>query len=124
VLEFGSLAILHAELKDPAANIRTAQDALWYVIETISTVGYGDQYPVTTAGRIIGTFIIVVGVGIFGTLTGSLANVFLTPKKQSPKAETPGKSADAERSLLQMKELLDRQQAAVSELELTLRGPE
>ena len=124
VLEFGSLAILHAELKDPAANIKTAQDALWYVIETISTVGYGDQYPITTSGRIIGTFIIVVGVGIFGTLTGYLANVFLAPKKQSPRAETTGKSADAERSLLQMKELLDRQQAAVSELELTLRGPE
>ena len=45
----------------------------------MSTVGYGDRYPVTTAGRELGTLVIVVGVGIFGTLTGYLANLFLSP---------------------------------------------
>ena len=47
---------------------------------TISTVGYGDQYPVTNEGRILGAGIIVIGVGIFGTFTGYLANLFLAPK--------------------------------------------
>jgi hypothetical protein len=77
VLEFGSLAILKIEQDAPGANITNSSDALWYVIETISTVGYGDQYPVTNPGRIVGSMIIVLGVGIFGTFTGYLANLFI-----------------------------------------------
>ena len=84
VLQFGSLAILRIEDDAPDANITNASDALWYTIATISTVGYGDQYPVTNAGRIVGSMIIVVGVGIFGTFTGYLANLFLAPRKKAP----------------------------------------
>ena len=80
VLQFGSLTMLYLEKDAPDANITSASDALWFTIVTISTVGYGDQYPVTSAGRIAGAFIIVVGVGIFGTFTGYLANLFLTPR--------------------------------------------
>ena len=80
VLEFGSLWMLALEQGAPDANITTASDSLWYVIVTISTVGYGDQYPVTNEGRILGAVIIVIGVGIFGTFTGYLANLFLAPK--------------------------------------------
>lgn len=79
VLEFGSLLILAAERPNPDANITTAGDAIWYTIVTMSTVGYGDQYPVTQLGRLFGVIIIVVGVGVFGTLTGFLANAFLAP---------------------------------------------
>jgi voltage-gated potassium channel len=86
VLEFGSLWMLHIESPAPDANITTASDALWYVIVTMSTVGYGDQYPVTNAGRELGAVIIVVGVGIFGTLTGYLANLFLSPTKSEEAA--------------------------------------
>ena len=84
VLEFGSLAMLRVEQGAPGANITTASDAIWYTIVTISTVGYGDQYPVTDVGRVIGAGIIVLGVGIFGTFTGYLANFFLSPKKKEP----------------------------------------
>ena len=45
---------------------------------------YGDRYPVSLAGRELGAFIIVIGVGIFGTLTGYLANLFRTPPKERP----------------------------------------
>ncbi len=89
VMEFGSLAILAVERTSPEANITTASDALWYLIVTMSTVGYGDQYPVTNAGRGIGSLIIIIGVGVFGTLTGYLANVFLSP---SDAAEPHGDS--------------------------------
>jgi voltage-gated potassium channel len=84
VLEFGSLTMLRVEQNAAGANIRTASDAIWYTIVTISTVGYGDQYPVTNAGRGIGAGIIVLGVGIFGTFTGYLANFFLSPQKKEP----------------------------------------
>jgi hypothetical protein len=83
VLEFGSLGILYLEQNASGANIRTASDALWYTMVTISTVGYGDQFPVTNAGRFVGSLIIVVGVGIFGTFTGYLANFFLAPRKMT-----------------------------------------
>ncbi|MEZ0447689.1 ion transporter [Cellulomonas sp. ICMP 17802] len=81
VLQFGSMAMLSVEADAPDANITDASDALWYTIVTISTVGYGDRYPVTNGGRVIGAMIIVVGVGIFGTFTGYLANLFLAPRK-------------------------------------------
>ena len=54
VLEFGSLEMLNIEQDASGANITTASDALWYTIVTISTVGYGDRYPVTNEGRIVG----------------------------------------------------------------------
>jgi voltage-gated potassium channel len=86
VLEFGSLLMLRIESAAPNGNIKTASDSIWYTIVTISTVGYGDQYPVTNAGRLLGTFIIVLGVGIFGTLTGYLANLFLGPSSEEKAA--------------------------------------
>jgi voltage-gated potassium channel len=82
VLELGSLAVLAAERSDPEANIRTASDAVWYTIVTMSTVGYGDRYPVTELGRLVGALIIVIGVGVFGTFTGFLANAFLSPSRE------------------------------------------
>lgn len=87
VLQFGSITMLAIEEDADGANITTASDALWYTIVTISTVGYGDQYPVTNTGRLIGALVIVVGVGIFGTFTGYLANLFLGPTKSTPSTE-------------------------------------
>lgn len=97
VLQYGSLAMLKVEEHANGANITNASDALWYTIVTISTVGYGDKYPITNAGRLIGSFIIIVGVGIFGTFTGYLANAFLAPSKSTDSADatTDADSADA-----------------------------
>jgi Ion transport protein len=81
LLEFGSLSILYVESQSPNANIKSASDAMWYTIVTISTVGYGDRYPTTNQGRLVGSLIILVGVAIFGTFTGYLANLFLAPRK-------------------------------------------
>jgi voltage-gated potassium channel len=103
VLEFGTLGILRLEQYAPGANITTASDALWYVIVTISTVGYGDRYPVTTNGPIVGTLIIIVGVGIFGTFTGYLANLFLTPTKMPSSAEAHSPSDEAQTKVNHLK---------------------
>jgi hypothetical protein len=95
VLEFGSMEILAVESRSSSANIKNASDAIWYTLVTISTVGYGDRYPVTNPGRLIGALIIVVGVGIFGTFTGYLANLFLSPKKESKPDQEPASTAPA-----------------------------
>jgi voltage-gated potassium channel len=90
VLEVSSILMLPLEAKSPNANITTAGDALWWGIVTVTTVGYGDQYPVTRGGRIVGVFVLIVGVGLFGTFTGFLANAFLArprPRIQAAAAE-------------------------------------
>ena len=118
VLEFGSLGMLKIEQYAAGANITSASDAVWYTIVTISTVGYGDKYPVTNAGRILGSIIIVIGVGIFGTFTGYLATTFLSTKAQPAEAPT----SDAQRQIARLKDLLAQQQAAVDQVEVLLQG--
>lgn len=118
VLEFGSLLLLHIESGVPGANITSASDALWYIVVTMSTVGYGDLFPITNPGRVVGTVIIVVGVGVFGTLTGFLANLFLTPSKR-PADESP---TDLQARLAELKELNAHQQNALAELEACVDG--
>lgn len=76
MLIFSSLAILQVE-DSPNSNIKTAEDAIWWSYTTITTVGYGDKYPVTTEGRIIAGLLMTVGVGLFGTFTGLLASWFV-----------------------------------------------
>jgi hypothetical protein len=95
VMEFGALAMLWVERGAEGSNIKTASDSIWYLLVTMSTVGYGDYYPTTDAGRIIGSLIIVVGVGVFGTLTGFLANAFLSPS-QAATAIAPPSSSEAD----------------------------
>lgn len=128
VLEFGSLSMLRLEQSVEGANITTASDAIWYVLVTISTVGYGDQFPVTNSGRILGTAIIVLGVGIFGTLTGFLANAFITPRKTDEEIATDNaaQAAEAEREVDiatkvdDLHRMLAEQQQTIARLETLL----
>lgn len=76
ILIFSSIAILQAETSENG-NIKTAEDALWWAFTTITTVGYGDKFPVTTEGRIIGVILMTAGVGLFGVFTGFIASWFV-----------------------------------------------
>lgn len=77
---FCSIGILQVE-QDPASNIKTAEDAIWWAYVTITTVGYGDKYPVTTEGRLIAAILMTAGVGLFGTFTAYIASWFVEPEK-------------------------------------------
>jgi voltage-gated potassium channel len=79
VMEFGSILVVVVERGAPNANITSGGDALWWAIVSVTTVGYGDEYPVTPAGRGIGSLMLIAGVGLFGVFTGYVARVFLTP---------------------------------------------
>ena len=69
-------AILLAESTAQNATIHTAKDAVWWVFETISTVGYGDFYPVTMMGRVVGVMTMIFGVGMFGAITATVLSLF------------------------------------------------
>jgi voltage-gated potassium channel len=77
VLTVATVAVLEFESEVPQTNIRTPQDAFWWSVVTMATVGYGDHYPITAGGRMAAVALMTVGVGIFGVLASFLANLFL-----------------------------------------------
>lgn len=76
-----SVAILEVE-RGAGGNIASAGDALWWTVTTITTVGYGDTYPVTQAGRVVAGVVMAAGIGLFGTLSGLIAAWFIAPAKR------------------------------------------
>jgi voltage-gated potassium channel len=72
-----ALAVLNAERNAPEASITTFGDAIWWTITTISTVGYGDRYPVTVEGRLVAATLMVTGIALLGVVTASIAAWFV-----------------------------------------------
>ena len=122
VLEFGAMAMIASERTNPDANIKTSSDAIWWAFVTITTVGYGDRFPITNVGRLIGMAVMMVGVGLFGVLTGYLANAFLTPSKEEDEKtqQVPAAATEAGTELAEIKRLLIQQQQEQKELRAML----
>lgn len=72
-LGLGALAVLDAEQDAPNANITTFGDALWWSATTVTTVGYGDRFPVTTTGRFVAVALMLVGIACIGAITAGVA---------------------------------------------------
>lgn len=104
---WSSIAILNVETH-PDSNIKTAGDALWWSVATIATAGFGDRYPVTPEGRLLGTILLVAGVGLFGTVTAFVASWFL--EGEEARLEEP-----VERELKDLRRKIE-------ELEALIRG--
>jgi voltage-gated potassium channel len=68
-----ALAVLDSERHNADANITTYGEAVWWACVTITTVGYGDHFPVTTDGRLVAVGLMIGGIGLIGFVTGSLA---------------------------------------------------
>jgi voltage-gated potassium channel len=121
-LEFVGLLELHFEEDAPGANITTGGDALWWGYVTATTVGYGDQYPVTRGGRLAGLLMLTVGVALFATFSGFLANTFLSVKRGSTPASTDDSGAggafeDIERLLAEQEQATAALRARIAELQ-------
>lgn len=82
---FSAIAVLQVE-DHPNSNIKSAEDALWWAYVTMTTVGYGDKFPVTTEGRLIAIVLMTGGVGLFGTFTAFVASWFVADKKKEDDA--------------------------------------
>jgi voltage-gated potassium channel len=79
VLSVASVLILQFESVDPDANIQTGGDAIWWGIVTLTTVGYGDRFPVTFLGRLTAVSVMLAGIGIIGALASILASMLVSP---------------------------------------------
>lgn len=73
----GALAVLDAERSEPGANITGIGDALWWATTTVTTVGYGDRYPVTTEGRLVAVLLMLVGIAVVSSVTAAVASWFV-----------------------------------------------
>ncbi|MEI7433965.1 MAG: ion transporter [Methanomicrobiales archaeon] len=124
ILEVGSFLVLRAESSSPSANITTAGDALWWAYVTITTVGYGDQYPVTGAGRLVGVLVMTTGVGIFATFAGFISNKLLTPPEKEEEGQPKEEFSEFEKQVLarigELKSSLSQQERKNNEISVKL----
>jgi voltage-gated potassium channel len=81
---YGVLIVILLELESehPEAEIHTVQDAMWYLVETLTTVGYGDALPVTYWGRMVGFVFLLSTFGVYGFIIGQISNFMSTLKEQ------------------------------------------
>lgn len=101
VLSSASVLVLQFESASRNALITTGWDAFWYSIVTLTTVGYGDYYPITTGGRITGIFIMITGVGIIGALASLMASLLIGESHSTAEEE----AAEEERGTAVEREL-------------------
>ncbi|MHA7650682.1 potassium channel family protein [Mycobacterium sp. ML4] len=70
----GALAVLDAERKQAGATINSFGKAVWWAITTVTTVGYGNLYPITVSGRVVAVLLMMGGITLVGVVTASLAS--------------------------------------------------
>ena len=98
---FGSILVLEFEAGVPGSSIEDGQDAVYWSVVTMTTVGYGDLFPVTSSGRLLAMLIMTSGVALVGVLSGYLVNYF-TPVREDPIERV----AQIEKELSEIKQIL------------------
>ena len=93
VLTVSSVFVLQFESTSPNANIKTGGGALWWGVVTITTVGYGDEYPVTMLGRFTAVLVMFAGVGIIGALASILASILVPPPQTQQERDEDASAA-------------------------------
>ncbi|MGH9121363.1 MAG: ion transporter, partial [Acidimicrobiales bacterium] len=98
----GSAAELMFEKNALGSNIHTFGDAIWWALVTVTTVGYGDRYPVTAAGRAVAVLLMLIGIGLLGVITANVAAYFVSRERSSDPSLT-----DLEARLERIESLLE-----------------
>lgn len=101
-----ALAVLDAERDAPDSSITSFGDALWWTITTISTVGYGDRYPVTVEGRLVAATLMVTGIALLGVVTASIASWFVENVRRAGEEVAQEVTAEVDRTEAQLTEVL------------------
>ncbi len=106
---FSSVAVLAFE-HEKESNIKTPLDAVWWAVSTMTTVGYGDRYPVSVEGKLVAMLLMVVGVGLFGVLTGLFARIFVDPNIKREDNDIKSLAEETRK----LRELVERLEARLS----------
>lgn len=105
VVAIAALAVLDAERRGDSANITGIGDALWWAVTTITTVGYGDRYPTTAEGRLVGFGLMLAGIALLGVVTASFASWFLDKVASLTVSEEERVEATLDEVLAEVREL-------------------
>lgn len=93
-LFLGSWLVFLFEKNARATNIHSYPDALWWAVVTVTTVGYGDRFPISAGGRVVAVVLMLVGIGLIGVLTATVASVFIKEHTDANKDEFKKGHAD------------------------------
>ncbi|MEP9380779.1 potassium channel family protein [Nocardioides sp. KR10-350] len=115
----GALTILKAERGNPDANITSFGDAIWWSITTMTTVGYGDTFPVTTTGRFIAAGLMICGIALLGAVTATLASWLVQSVTEAEERE----AEDAEDLRAEVVALREQVRQLVEHLNASDRAP-
>ncbi|SDY62834.1 voltage-gated potassium channel [Modestobacter sp. DSM 44400] len=114
VVFMASLAAYDAERGAPGATMDNYGDAVWWALTTITTVGYGDQYPVTAEGRLVAVLLMLSGIALLGVVTASVASWFVGRVAEAAQAQQDVRDDAA--LLGQVRELAEEVRALRAEL--------
>ncbi|MFJ9372976.1 potassium channel family protein [Streptomyces sp. NPDC101455] len=114
VMLVGSWAVVAAERGARGANLTTYPKALWWSIETATTVGYGDFYPVTLWGRVVGSVVMVTGITTYGLVTAALATWFVGREQRRRHHLAHGAEELGEETVRALHERFDRLERMVA----------
>lgn len=117
-----ALAVLEAERDAPDATITTFGEAIWWTITTISTVGYGDRYPVTVEGRLVAATLMVAGIALLGVVTASIASWFVANLRSSAAEAAAQTERELDETSAQLAEVLAELRTVTARLDAMERG--
>jgi voltage-gated potassium channel len=120
----GALAVTDAERGAPGANIAGFGDGLWWAVTTMTTVGYGDRFPVTTTGRFVAVALMVGGIALLGVVTATLASWLVDRVAAENDAEQAATRTQVEALALQVDELRVHLKARTNDPEHQWSPPE
>ena len=109
IVSFGAITVLYVEEGVPGSTIQSAGDAFWWAIVTVTTVGYGDHLPASPEGRVVASLLMVAGVGLFGTLSGLVASLLVSPEMRHGETEVARLTQEIQR----LRESVERLEASI-----------
>jgi voltage-gated potassium channel len=113
LLFLGAWLVLLFEEHAAGSNIHSYHDALWWAVVTVTTVGYGDRFPVTAGGRAVAVVLMLVGIGLIGVLTATVASFFVQEHTDANKAQLQAAHEDLGGRLTDLDARLARIEAAL-----------